>query len=104
MQKISEWLNECGSHDIYHADKIGEDFTECTGEQPCWPVHSRKQTAAAIEARGLGGNLKEEDVPLCYGYEMAEALAYKIAKFQSNKMGRGSLFRDCVSALAKAGH
>lgn len=57
---ISQWLTDLGSHEIYIADTIGEDFTRWTGELPCWPIHTAKTTRQAIRTRGLGGTLETE--------------------------------------------
>lgn len=102
--KVSEWLAECGSHDIYNAAQIAQDFTERTGEAPCWATHTVAATAQAMKARGLGGTLrgKPQDVT-AWGYEIAGALARKYANFTSEKMGRGFLFFDCLEALRRAG-
>lgn len=104
--RVSQWLIDLGSHEIYIADNIGEDFTKWTGEPVCWPIHTPESTRAAIDRRGLGGsvNVKHERELLAYGYEIARALAHKYANgFDSIKMGRGSEFRDCLAALEAAG-
>ena len=60
-QKISEWLNDYGSHDIYTAKFVAEDFEKCTGQK--WPKYIRtfstQETRDTIEARGLGVVLEE---------------------------------------------
>lgn len=104
MKKISEWLSEHGSHDIYAAEAVAESFKTETGVEPCWPTHTVHATRAAIARRGLGGDCKGEGKQLtAYGYEIAASLALKHANFRSQMMGRGSLFRDCIAALAEAG-
>ena len=103
IKKVADWLGTLGSHDIYAAKACAEDFTKTTGEQPCWPVHSAAETRRAITKRGLGGTLDSNASDSAYGYEIAEALAEKYAnRFRSGMMGRGSLFRDCFTALEKA--
>jgi len=100
-QKVSEWLGWLGSHDIYDAKAIGEDFKDKTGQEPCWHVWSAKEVRQAIKKRGLGGNF-HGNAPAVAGFEIAEALAMKFADFRSPCMGRGSIFSDCVEAIKKA--
>lgn len=99
---ISQWLTDLGSHEIYIAKAIGDDFTKWTGEIPCWKTHSAESTKRAIANRGLGGTLTTPDKN-AWGYEIAFALASKYADFRSIKNGRGSMFHDCLDALEKAG-
>lgn len=100
---ISQWLTDLGSHEIYYAESIGKDFTNWTGEAPCWPIHNAEQTRDAINARGLGGSY-EGSSDAAYGYEIARALAAKYAGgFDSPAMGRGTEFRHCLEAIEKAG-
>jgi hypothetical protein len=102
-EKVAAWLETLGSHDIYDANAMAEDFSKETGEQPCWTVHTAQQTRKAIRERGLGGTLTDTSKPLAYGYEVASALAYKYAnQFRSGMVGRGSMFRDCLAALKGA--
>lgn len=101
-KKLSEWLSELGSHEIYASDSLGLNFTEETGEPVCWHDSTPKEMRARIEARGLGGHL-DGNAPAIAGYEIAEALAQKYAKYLSPAMGRGRRFWDCVEALKKLG-
>jgi len=103
-QAVSEWLSESvDSHAIQNHASLSKDFTEATGEQPCWPSHTVKQARQSIKKRGLGGNCAGPDDDLvCYGYEVADALAWKYAdKFSSTKFGRGSSFRECLAEIRK---
>jgi hypothetical protein len=98
---VSEWLAEIGSHDILNHADMSKDFIEATGEQPCWTAHTVADTRKAIERRGLGGSCAgPDDDKVAYGYEVAESLARKFGRgFSSDKMGRGSIFRDCIEAI-----
>lgn len=105
MKKVSDWLTESiGSHDIAPADKLASDFTAETGEEPCWSTHTVAETRKAIASRGLGGNCGgQPKLMVVWGFEVAQSLAMKYAGFRSTKLGRGSLYWDCVDALRKAG-
>ena len=106
-QKISEWLNDYGSHDIYTAKFVAEDFEKCTGQE--WPKYIRtfstQETRDTIEARGLGVVLARvpHNARVVWGYAMAEDFARNLADFTSSAMGRGSIMRSCVAALEGAG-
>ena len=102
MQKVSEWLREnVASHDILAHDDLHAAFIDETGEFAEWPTHTVADANKAIEKRGLGGNCNgDDDDIVAYGWEIAEALAYKYGnKFRSGMMGRGSIFRECVAAI-----
>lgn len=107
--KPSEWLQEFDSHGIYDATAIAADFTNTTGLEPCWPVHTPKETRAAIRARGLGGSFssKNENQLMAYGYSIARALESKfvpVGKQMSHGFyGRGSQFRAAIKALQSVG-
>ena len=102
--KISEWLiNNTDSHVIQDHEKLAESFEKETGHKANWPHFTEKQTRAAIEARGLGGELKGGCDKLCYGYNVAESLAWEHAQFRSSKNGRGFRFRECIAALQEKG-
>lgn len=103
-QKVSFWLTESlGSHDIAVADLLAEDFTKCTGLEPCWPTHTNRATINEMERRGLGGTLTTEGVT-AWGYEVAEALAKKYVQgYHCTKVGRGFIYREALEALRAAG-
>ena len=103
--KVSKWLADFGSHDIYNANATEQDFLDSTGNFASFPKHTVGDTKKAIGDRGLGGNIDGDDEDLvCYGWEIAEHLASDLAKFSSDKFGRGSRFRDSVAAIEAAGH
>lgn len=111
MKKPSEWLSDFDSHGIYEAEACEKDFRESCGPLPTdpvpvWPVHSVAATRQAIKARGVGGivNGNSRD-RVCYGYEIANALAEHYAKFSGFRRfhGRGSQFEASVRALHEAG-
>lgn len=102
--KVSEWLAEHGSHNIYDAKRAAEDFKKKTGLEPCWIAHSAKEMVSMIKARGLGGSLKGS-APCVAGYEIAEALAETLANSDTHRRfhGRGSRFDAALMALQQAG-
>lgn len=108
-QKISDWLNDCGSHEIYGLQGIAADFEKCTGQ--IFPDYvqtfSTEQTRAAMMDRGLGGTLSqnpENSGRVVWGYRMAQDFAAHLAQFQTTKIGRGFIMRECIEAIAKAGY
>lgn len=106
--KVSDWLSELDSHDIYDSTFAKADCLEKTGVEINWPEHSHQQTASAIKQRGLGGSLKVDAAgKMCYGWEMAEAAARQLLKqplWSSGYFGRGRQFRAAVEALVEAGY
>ena len=106
MKKISEFLADIDPWGIYDNLAMREDFLKSTGKEPHWPAFSHKQTATMMQQRGLGGYMpnKEGRKTLCWGYEVARALAsHYVPGFNSTKMGRGFAFNEAAEALAKAG-
>ena len=103
-QKVSEWLACRNSHDIYDAKGAADDFTNETGLEPCWITHSAREMVGMIKARGLGGNFSGNK-PAVSGYEIAEALADKLAPEinRPHLYGRGSRFNAALEALQKKG-
>lgn len=104
--KISEWLNESiGSHDIADSAALRADFVAKVGHEPInWPSHSKRETKRAIDARGLGGSVREGEGDDVWGYELAAKLAFNYADgFRPTAIGRGTAFWQCVEALQKAG-
>lgn len=109
FQKISEWLSDCGSHEIYGLKGIAADFEKCTGQIfPSYVrTYSTEETRAAMTARGLGGTLAqnpEKSDRVVWGYVMAQDFAAHLAQFQTTKIGRGFIMRECIEAIAKAGY
>lgn len=106
QMKVSEWLCKfTDSHAIQEAPAMAKLFKEHTGHDAPWYTVSAKQAARDIVARGKGGTLNTKaKVPLCYGYAMAEACAYKWTEgFNSWQTGLGFRFQTAVAALQKAG-
>lgn len=103
--KVSEWLSKCASSHVIHDHKaMASDFLDATGEAAPWPVHTVAACREAIKDRGLGGNINgPDDDKVCYGYEIAEALAYRFGgAFTTTLNGRGSIFRQCLAAIEAA--
>jgi hypothetical protein len=106
--KIWAWLSEYGSHEIYSFEGVKEDFKKSTGQElPAFVVPTTiKETRVAMINRALGGVLypKTTDNELVvWGYVMAQQLARNLASFESDKMGRGRIFYECVAALKEKG-
>jgi len=98
MKKVSQWLEEMDSHAIYNAELCAKDFKKETGLEPCWPVHTVRSCAKHIQARSLGGDVRgDPEEKVCYGYEIANALAETLANSYAHRRfhGRGSQF-DCA--------
>ena len=106
MKKISEFLSELDSHSIYESEPMKKDFKEQTGQEPVWGEYTERQTAEAMESRGLGGYMNPADgKKLCYGYDVAKSLAQKHAPgYRCTKMGRGFAFQEALEALRNAGN
>jgi hypothetical protein len=104
MKKISEFLSDVDPWGIYESDQMKFDFKEQTGLDGDWPEFTHKETAKAMQQRGLGGSLVPGTKMLCYGYTTAIHLAQKhVPGFHSTKTGRGFAFSEAVLALHDAG-
>ena len=104
--KISEWLLQIDSHAICGSQDAKDDFQKETGQCPTWPEHTREQTARGIKERGLGGSVMvgPSRTMMCFGWEMAEALARKYAEFGGSCYeGRGRRFWAAIEALQAKG-
>jgi hypothetical protein len=80
------------------------DWAKEIGGSPPWPIHSAKGAEAAISERGLGGwvDTKRPIKRVCYGYEVAEAVAGVYLKYNNPGIyGLGSRFRNAVEAIRK---
>jgi hypothetical protein len=105
--KPSDWLDLVDSHGIYDADMLGELDERY---RDAVPLHTHAETVAAIERRGLGGELEPvtpEHDELFYGYQAASALAALCldGRIPGDRFsGRGSAFRANYSALKEAGY
>lgn len=104
-KRVSEWVKETiSSHEIYDSRKLSKNFKGETGNDPCWPEHSTRKTFQRIQARGLGGTIQKKELANAYGWEIAEALATKLADWPGTfQQGRGSRFRSAITALEQAG-
>lgn len=104
-QKISEWLSQCGSHEIYPLKALSEDFEKCTGLPfpPYIQKHTLKETQEQMRARGLGGTLQPTKERVVWGYVMAADFARHLVTFVSPASGRGRIFYDSIAAIEKGG-
>jgi hypothetical protein len=113
--KISAWLKEYGSHDIYSIEGVKEDFEKSTGQKfPSFvKSHTLKETRAAMKARGLGGEISRmlsDSQRVVWGYAMAADFAKHLANADASItiggrqiMGRGRIFYNAIEYLEKAG-
>lgn len=106
MKKVSEWLNELGTHTILDCEAAKADFIKETGETPPWgDGYTRKQMEDQIKARGKGGSLGEGDCRLIGSLDVAASCydKWRGAEEAADKYGMGSQFREYVSAIARNG-
>lgn len=109
QQKVSEWLLDLGTHEIYDAFSISQDFINCTGIKKI-PWLGDEQSAEffskAIDARGLGGVKPTSDKPLVDTTTIAEACYrdYGNDEPYASKMGRGSHIHELIGAIKRAGN
>ncbi len=100
--KISEWLAELDSHEIYESDLLEADFIERVGKIPCWPSLTAAQMRRQIASRGLSGDFDAGDGErfVC-GNVVAEYLAdkYGTHKEYMTKRGLGSRFRKAMESI-----
>lgn len=108
MKKASEWLSEFDGHSALDADECRKSYEEETGL--VWPHHlkGRPVAEALQEGRKDPKGLQAWEGPVTAkvlaGYQVARAISgVLIPGFYSNKLGRGSEFRDYVEALKTAG-
>ena len=107
MKKVSEWLAELGSHEIYLHNAIAWNFQEETGEiEIPWKSSSYEQEKQAMDARGKGGTLDKTDEPLAAASDIAYACYRKYAGDEKAepKFGMGSQFWEHVNAIKRAGN
>ncbi len=102
--KISKWLSQSvDSHGIYDAELLAQNFYQRTGEKAFWSSYSVAETKRALKQRGLGGEVKGKG-RVVYGYSLADDLAsHYLPDYRCDKFGRGSQFREALSALFQAG-
>jgi hypothetical protein len=106
MKKVSEWLNELGTHTILECEAAKADFTKETGELPPWGKgYTRKQMIDQINARGKGGELGDGDKNLIGSIDVAASCydKWRGTEEAGDKYGMGSQFREYVSAIERAG-
>lgn len=99
--KPTELLADIDSHGIYDAKML----ERCNFDTSKVPTFTVPQTIKSIKARGLGGELSPahtKDTRLIYGWTTAEALASSYISFSSTAFGRGTVFRQCFTALKGA--
>ncbi len=107
MKKVSEWLNELGTHTILDCEAAKKDFIDETGEPPCWgDGYTPDDMCKQIEARGKGGSInKEFDARLIGSCDVAQACydQYRGGEEAADKFGMGSQFREYVDAISRNG-
>ncbi len=109
IKKVSEWLNEIGTHSILICAESKEDFFRETEEVAPWnDGYSRKAMTKQIEDRGKGGSLGgiNDGKKLIGALDVAYACYGKWSGDEeaASKYGMGSQFREYVDALKRAGH
>ncbi len=107
--KLTAWLDEHGSHDVYDLDELAAYFKEKVGVPfpPYIPRKTVQEVALMMQNDPRGGTINGDPQSRALtvsGYEMASAFASRIVNHRSTMMGRGFLYRDCVAALKKAGY
>lgn len=103
MKKISEWLAGIDPWGIYVSTRMKERFTTETGLESTWPEHTPSETNRIMAERGLGGRPVHGTDKVCWGYEIAVALATTYTPaYRCTKLGRGSAFYEAVEALQQA--
>lgn len=109
LQKVSEYLNDCGTHEIYDAFTISQDWIKCTGiKEIPWlnDTQSAEWFGDAIDARGIGGIKPKGEAPLVDCTAMAEACYRKYGGDlpYADKFGRGSHIRELIDAIKRNGN
>lgn len=103
--KLSDWLEQYGSHDVYDAAIL--DDCPIADAREIVPTQTPRQVAAAMRDRGLGGWMDPDAAAvLVTGYVMAEALGAKALGAPGSwtrYQGRGSRFRAVIRDLREAG-
>ncbi len=108
MKKVSEWLNELGTHSILNCKESKEDFFKETGEVAPWfDGYSRSEMQKQIEDRGKGGSLGgiNDGKKLIGSCDVAQACYDKYSGDEEagSKYGMGSQFREYVDAISRNG-
>ena len=101
-QKASEWLDDFDGHDILGADVLEDLKTKCGTDFGIKPI-SKAEMQKQLDDEGRGGYLNG-DGPYIPALWIAEHIANHLIGYTPMAFGRGTSFRQCVSALKKAGH
>lgn len=105
--RVSEWLGQMDGHDILGRADAVKDFEAATGQTTeDWPSYSKEVMQRMIDRdTGKAGGYLEGTGPFVPVLDLAETFARRWAKgYMSNKMGRGSKYRDLVTAIKQAGY
>jgi hypothetical protein len=107
--KVSAWLNQFDGHAAIDVAMAKEDFEKATRER--WPEFLKGRpvkevlTEGKLNPKGLQEWRGQATAHIVAGYQLAETMTRKyLEDFYPKCEGRGSRFRECVEALAKAGH
>ncbi len=106
LKSVSEWLSELGTHSIYEAEWLVENFKEETGEKADWPALTYKTMLKMVQDRGLGGNLSGEVSDMFTDTFRAAYWCYnKYAKGKGadEYHGRGTQVRAWIAAIKEVG-
>ncbi len=105
MKRVSEWLNELGTHSILECEGAKEDFAKETGKQPPWGDGvTAEHMQFRIDARGKGGSLGPDNGKrLIASVDVAGACYHAFAGDEqaATKMGMGFQFREYVDAIKR---
>lgn len=81
--KPSQFLRTIDPLTVYDAAELAMDYVKEVGLHPCWPIHSAQR--AQLDIIAAGGGKKSQPgawmdntnplAPVCYGFEVAEAVA-----------------------------
>lgn len=113
----SQFLRTLDPHVIYDAPELMMDFVKETGLCPSWPTHSAQRAQIDILAAGGGKppkeswmNTSERLAPVCYGWEVAEAVAKsQLPNFAGLPRAEGRFidmreaYEQAICALEEAG-
>lgn len=110
MKKISEFLQECNSHDIYAYGELRQDFKNQTGEEMPGNPYQMGKMGNSFDHRFAPKVEKDQENTLAIGgFELAEACAAQWAKsaptYKTLGMlsGRGFRFRAAIACLEEVG-
>lgn len=105
--KPSQFLTECiHSHSIYEVGTVTADFERETGITINPAIGGRKLTKKDAKAmRDSGGHCDPAAIgkEMIAGYSFALILCSRFNVEYESSLGRGSQFRNCITALHEAG-